>query len=80
MAHVYEHHMGGVYFSEDYDDSLLETCEQCFDSDRYLGFAYSLPQLKDMLREESYAEDYIKEVCNKYIKFTEDKQNDKQND
>ena len=39
MAHVYENHMGGVYFSEDYDDSLLETCEQCFDSDQYLGFA-----------------------------------------
>ena len=38
MAHVYENHMGGVYFSEDYDDSLLETCEQCFDSDQYLGF------------------------------------------
>lgn len=73
MAHVYENHMGGVYFSKDYDESYLKTCEQCFDSDQYLGFAYSLPQLKAMLREESYAEDYIKEVCNKYIKFTEGK-------
>ncbi|MCD8843595.1 hypothetical protein [Staphylococcus gallinarum] len=76
MAHVYENHMGGVYFSKDYDESLLETCEHCFDSDFYLGFAYSLPQLKAMLREESYAEDYIKEICNEYIEFTEDKQND----
>lgn len=76
MVHVYENHMGGVYFSKDYDESLLETCEQCFDSDWYLGFAYSLPQLKAMLREESYAEDYVKEICNEYIKFTEDKQND----
>lgn len=74
--HVYENHMGGVYFSKEYDESYLDTCEQCFDSDQYLGFAYSLPQLKAMLREESYAEDYIKEMCNEYIKFTEDKQND----
>lgn len=71
MAHVYENHMGDVYFSKEYNEGLLETCEQCFDSDWYLGFAYSLPQLKAMLREESYAEDYIKEVCNKYMDFKE---------
>lgn len=76
MAHAYENHLGGVYFSKDYDESLLEKCEQCFDSDQYLGFAYSESQLKAMLREESYAEYYIKEVYNEYIKFTEDKQND----
>ena len=71
--HVYENHLSGIYFSEDYDESYLETCEQCFDSDQYLGFAYSLPQLKAMLREKSYAEDYIKEMCNEYIKYMEDK-------
>lgn len=76
MVHIYENHMGGVYFSKDYDESLLETCEQCFDSDWYLGLAYSLPQLKAMLREESYGESYIKEMCNEYREFTEDKQND----
>ena len=75
MAHVYENHMGGVYFSEYYDDSLLETCEQCFDSDQYLGFAEDKETLYLMLKEESYAEDYIKEMCNEYIKYTEDKQN-----
>lgn len=76
MVHVYENHMGGVYFSKDYDESYLETCEQCFDSDWYLGFAYSLSQLKAMLREESYGESYIKEMCNEYREFMEDKQND----
>ena len=70
--HVYENHLGGIYFSEDYDESYLDTCEQCFGSGQYLGFVYSLPQLKAMLREESYAEDYINEKCNEYIKFTED--------
>lgn len=72
MAHVYENHLGGIYFSKDYDESLLDTCEQCFDNDQYLGFAYSSPQLKAMLREESYGEEYIKEMCNEYREFTED--------
>ena len=73
MVHVYGSHMGGVYFSKDYDESYLDRCEQCFDSDQYLGFVYSLPQLKAMLREESYVEDYIVKICNRYIKFTGDK-------
>lgn len=68
--HVYENHLGGIYFSEDYDESYLETCEQCFDSDSYLGFAYSESQLKAML-EEYYADEYVKKVCNEYREFTE---------
>lgn len=69
--HVYEEHMGGVYLLNVYDESLLETCELCCDSDIYLGFAHTKSELKGMLRE-SYPDNYIEEICNDYTKFMED--------
>lgn len=72
MVHVYEDHIGGVYFSKDYGQGLLETCGLCCDSDIYLGFAHGKSELKDMLRG-AYPDHYIEQICNDYIKFMEDK-------
>lgn len=63
--YVYESHLGGVYLSEDlipYEDLY---CEICGDSDWLLGKVKdnNYEELRSLLLEESYSEEYVNEVC-----------------
>lgn len=58
--YVYESHLGGFYASDEYlePDSLY--CEECGDSDYYVGYASTKKEaielLKTYYKEESYNE------------------------
>lgn len=51
-AHVYENHLsGGVYLSDEYEERLL-LCEQCGDSDHYIGTVSSLEGLINIFTDD----------------------------
>ena len=60
---IYENHMGGIYFSEEILDYEYLYCDQCGDSDWYLGHADTWEDVLNLISEEDgwipYAEDYI---------------------
>lgn len=45
--HIYESHLGGLYASDEYDEGYTAYCEQCGDSDQYLGFFKNAKELYD---------------------------------
>jgi len=70
--YIYESHLGGFYESDElyYDDSLY--CEQCGDSDTYVGFATTRSQAIVVMKGyftsgegyDQFYEDYIMEFVN----------------
>ena len=69
--HVYESHLSGVYFTKEYDESWAETCEQCGNSDWYVGVISSEEELWEFMNEEGYQDDYIEEAVKEYYKERE---------
>lgn len=51
-VHVYENHLGGVYLSDEYEERLLERCEQCGDADYYAGTVNSLEDLINIFTDD----------------------------
>lgn len=64
--HIYENHLGGLYALPFYDPYQLETCEQCGDSDEYLGKFETWQELKAELTDEDgwcpYSEEHLQEL------------------
>lgn len=59
--HIYESHMGGFYTSNDeidYDDLY---CDQCGDSDLYLGEAHTLKEVLGLITDDRVSAEYVKE-------------------
>lgn len=57
--YLYENHMGGFYttdYEQDQDDLY---CEQCGDSDRYIGEVNIVKDALDLLLSSSWLDDYI---------------------
>ena len=69
--HAYESHLTGVYFTEEYDETCLETCEQCGDSDWYVGEISSEDDIREFMIEEGYRDYYIEEIVEEYYKERE---------
>lgn len=66
---VYESHLGGIYFSEDVLDWDELYCDECGDSDTYLGYANTWKEVIPMLKwgweeddEFKYDDDYINDL------------------
>lgn len=45
--HIYQNHLGGLYASNDYYEEYTKRCEQCGDSDKYLGFYENAKEMYD---------------------------------
>lgn len=60
MKHVWENHLGGLYTDDEYVESYSETCEQCGDSDWYLGEFDNADQLIEYLM--GYELSYIRSL------------------
>ena len=54
---VYESHLGGIYFSEDVLDWDELYCDECGDSDTYLGHADTWEEAISMLKWEGEEDD-----------------------
>lgn len=67
MLYVYESHMGGVYFSKEPVDDLY--CEQCGDSDWLIDTINNDKELIQLLENDDYDEDFIKEAVSDYINY-----------
>lgn len=52
MKHLYESHLGGLYTSEDVLDYDELYCEQCDDSDTYLGSFETLADLWALIKDD----------------------------
>jgi hypothetical protein len=66
---VYESHLGGIYFSEDVLDWDELYCDECGDSDTYLGHADTWEEAISMLKwgfaeddEFKYDQDYLNDL------------------
>lgn len=57
---VYESHLGGIYFSEDVLDWDELYCDECGDSDTYLGHADTWEEAISMLKWEGEEDDEFK--------------------
>lgn len=62
--YVYESHLGGFYFLDDYDSSYEEQCETCGDGDYCIGYFETKEKLKKWMKNNYYSDEYIKEVLN----------------
>lgn len=62
--YVYESHLGGIYFLDDYDSSYEEQCETCGDGDYCIGYFETKEKLKKWMKNNYYSDEYIKEVLN----------------
>ena len=58
----YESHLGGIYYSDDYLDYDDLYCEQCGDSDNYIGFAETKKEAMELLIDEDMDEEWIQEI------------------
>ena len=69
--YIYESHMGGLYVSEFELDDLY--CEQCGDSDTYIGEAYTLEEASKLLKDNDYCEMYVPDYIDEFLSehFTE---------
>lgn len=62
--YIYELHMGGLYASDyplEYEDLY---CEACGDSDWLIGYAETKEEAWNLLEDEYYDYEYIKEFIN----------------
>lgn len=50
--HIYENHLGGLYSSDEYHEEYTAYCDQCGDSDYYLGFFKTAKDLYDSQAQE----------------------------
>ena len=48
--YIYEGHMGGLYTSDDVLDYDFLHCEQCGDTDSYVGYARTRKEAWDLLK------------------------------
>ncbi|BAH82136.1 hypothetical protein [Streptococcus dysgalactiae] len=63
--YVYESHLGGIYFLDDYDSSYEEQCETCGDGDYCIGYFETKEKLKKRMKNSYYSDEYINEVLEK---------------
>lgn len=66
--YFYESHLGGLYKSEKpiADDALF--CDECFDSDTYLGEASNAKELRRVLKNNHIYKIYLQRYCEDFIK------------
>lgn len=74
--YLYESHLGGFYMSDkylDYDDLY---CDECGDSDSFLGVFNNKKELKQLLKryEDFYGKEYIASCMKDLLKELERKE------
>ena len=62
MIHLYENHLGGYYTADEYDEDFLETCEDCGDSDWYIGRYDTMEEVALELFKRDTSDDHIARV------------------
>lgn len=60
--HLYENHLGGYYVLDEYDESMLETCGQCGDSDWYVGYFEDHKAIARYMVLENATDEHIADV------------------
>ena len=60
--HLYMSHMGGYYIEEEYNEELLEPCEQCGDWDSYVGECDTMEEIALDLYRRNSSDEHIAEV------------------
>lgn len=59
--HIYENHLGGGLYTSDYELDYEDLyCEQCGDSDSYVGEADTREEAYELLKDD-YDEEYLNE-------------------
>lgn len=59
--YIYENHLGGGLYTSDYEIDYEDLyCEQCGDSDGYIGEADTREEAYELLKD-SYDEEYLNE-------------------
>ena len=74
--YIYESHLGGIYVVKEKLDYNFLYCEQCGDSDWYIGKANTLEEFENQIR--AYYKDWIDDTewieeqansCKKYFEY-----------
>lgn len=70
--YIYQSHMGGLYTSDEMLDDEMLYCEECGDSDSFIGYAETREEARKLLKEEAvvageWDEDYIEEFLQNWI-------------
>lgn len=72
---VYESHLGGIYFNDTELDYKYLYCDQCGDSDSYLGHANTWEDVVDMVTDEygwcRYSKGYLAELKEEFEQLCE---------
>lgn len=66
MKYLYEGHMGCYYWTQEereYEDLYCETCGDC---DFFLGTFETVEELKELIRDGHFAEEYVEEILQEF--------------
>jgi len=61
---VNQNHMGGIYFTEEYQNH--ETCEQCGDCDMTIDNISTMKELERILEDCDFADWYKEEIIEEF--------------
>lgn len=74
--YIYENHLGGNLYTSDYDLDYKDLyCEECGDSDRYVGKANTREEAYNLLKND-YDDEYLSGFLAQWIEEEEDDDDD----